>query len=577
MLIPITPSFNYEHIYIYTYSLHFHCKIWRNTPNSLIDFESDENVSLSKTISTKGSLYQRGSTLHFIPSPLKESFTRKETTNEDKPKAVSDTQNGYFICKLCPKKDIYEIELGDTKNEVYYDIDDIPWIIVKYVFDDDNDNAAYHLHEGDLLKMGKFILKIRQIRVKGETTTIMKTMLFDTHDKNISKYEEEDLSRNILNNNNNHKETHDCLFKEASFIKNSNLLLLNQKTKEEQQNYSIDYRIEDKPTCRICLSDEYDDFNPLINPCKCSGTMKYLHLNCLKQLMQSKVTKVIGKAVTVLTFKTLDCDICKSPFPENIKIKNRVYTVIDLNRPANNYVIIEGIVKETPDIKLIFVISFKDKQQYIKIGRASDADVRLSDISVSRSHACLYVYNGNCLLRDTKSKFGTLVSAGHKLCVIPGKPLYIQKGNYFMKFMLKLKLCSFCACYKPKHLPYKNYNSYLKTVKHCKYQLKDVPNFLWTDTQIVNGYEDLDISSIKKENEIQRFQSNNLQNNSLLNQISSVHFRNNKQQSNNEEGNNRTNNVNGNVNGNNGSSSNNGVNCDTKNVTRKITLNNQNK
>jgi hypothetical protein len=100
---------------------------------------------------------------------------------------------------------------------------------------------------------------------------------------------------------------------------------------------------------------------------------------------------------------------------------------------------------------------------------------------------------------------------------------------------------------------------------------------LWTDTQIVNGYEDLDISSIKKENEIQRFQSNNLQNNSLLNQISSVHFRNNKQQSNNEEGNNRTNNVNGNVNGNNGSSSNNGVNCDTKNVTRKITLNNQNK
>ena len=38
------------------------------------------------------------------------------------------------------------------------------------------------------------------------------------------------------------------------------------------------------PICRICLSEEGDDqrnINPLFSPCKCAGTMKYIHLNCL--------------------------------------------------------------------------------------------------------------------------------------------------------------------------------------------------------------------------------------------------------------------------------------------------------
>lgn len=34
--------------------------------------------------------------------------------------------------------------------------------------------------------------------------------------------------------------------------------------------------------CKICLLDENDETNPLINPCKCSGSMKYIHMECLK-------------------------------------------------------------------------------------------------------------------------------------------------------------------------------------------------------------------------------------------------------------------------------------------------------
>ena len=140
--------------------MQINCKIWQNTPNSLIDFESDENVSLSIQIDKKGSLYKKGAKLNLVSS-FDELITKQNSTNinngQDDPKCSNGS--GLFICKIFPRKDIYEIELNDLKKDEAYDIDDIPWIISRYVFENENDHG-YHIHEGDLLKLGKFILKV---------------------------------------------------------------------------------------------------------------------------------------------------------------------------------------------------------------------------------------------------------------------------------------------------------------------------------------------------------------------------------------------------------------------------------
>ena len=477
-------------------------------------------MSLSTTIRKKGILYKKNSLLNFVPCD-NDIHKQKTCTASDKEhnEAVGNSQHGTFICKIVPQKDIFEIELNDAKNEQAYDIDDIPWIISRYVFSETSDRG-YRIHEGDLLKLGKFILKIRQIRLQRET--LLGTMI--DKERN-TKYEDEDLSRNAIN-----PKDIDCI--KESILK-GNILVLNQQKsiKEYNNNKALQLQdgnqmlssnnkpnsevnennnvasnnntnnpsnkntfLQEKPTCRICLGDEHDDINPLINPCKCSGTMKYLHLDCLKQLINSKVQKKVSERVTVLTFKTLECDICKSLFPENVKIKNTIYTIIDLNRPQTNYIIIEGIVKESPDTKSIFVISFKEDKP-IKVGRASDADLRLSDISVSRAHAQLTLFNNHLVLIDTKSKFGTLVNAGNNLCVLPNKPLAVQKGNIFLKFNLKLTFCALLSCYRPRCLPYANYNSFFDSTVNNKCQIKDVPNFLWTDTQIVSEFEGYNVQN----------------------------------------------------------------------------------
>ena len=53
---------------------------------------------------------------------------------------------------------------------------------------------------------------------------------------------------------------------------------------------------EDKLTCRICLSED-EPGNPLISPCKCSGTMRFIHASCLQEWLESKKHKKETKNV----------------------------------------------------------------------------------------------------------------------------------------------------------------------------------------------------------------------------------------------------------------------------------------
>ena len=487
-----------------------------------------------------------------------------------------------FLCKIEPKKDLYEIKMTENENinnNELYDIDNIPWIISRYVFDNQWEHG-YKMHEGDLFKLGKYILKVREIRLKKEN--LLKTMIesnqktykenegdisnnnmlppkinincynsnlrlnnnnsinnynndnnnynsnFNNSNNNNNSYNNENSNINDNGNNNNqnlgnlnpHKKDYACslnnendnnhmrinsLLDLSSFHsseeqksfhqKNSNILNINKfssNNSENQKNEKNDKRnsIAYKPTCRICLSEEYTEINPLINPCKCAGTMKYLHLDCLRQLIKSKIVKMVNENTTVLTFKSLSCDICKSLFPENIKIKKKIYNIIDLERPNNEYLILDGLIKESPEQKSIFLINFKEPYKTIKIGRASDADVRLGDISVSRAHAQINLYKGYLLLNDTKSKFGTLINAGNFFCVLHNRPFSVQKGNIFLKFLMKMKLCRILTCYKPSKVEFDSYNSFFDSVEGMKCQIKDINNFIRTDTQEVSEYEE---------------------------------------------------------------------------------------
>lgn len=72
--------------------------------------------------------------------------------------------------------------------------------------------------------------------------------------------------------------------------------------------------------CRICLGEEEDDnSNPMISPCKCDGTMRNIHMKCLKEWLNSKKLVYNGDRVKSYFWKALECELCKVPFEHKLK------------------------------------------------------------------------------------------------------------------------------------------------------------------------------------------------------------------------------------------------------------------
>ena len=77
------------------------------------------------------------------------------------------------------------------------------------------------------------------------------------------------------------------------------------------------------------------------------------------------------------------------------------------------------------NIRIVHVISMLDRN-YIKVGRGHDADIRVTDISVSRLHARISQGpEGDFFVEDNKSKFGTLLQVRQPVRLMK------DKQNYF--------------------------------------------------------------------------------------------------------------------------------------------------
>lgn len=65
--------------------------------------------------------------------------------------------------------------------------------------------------------------------------------------------------------------------------------------------------------CRICLSEEEMPDHELISPCKCTGSMRYIGLSCLKEWLAGKRHCKETPIVNSYIWKNLECEICKHP------------------------------------------------------------------------------------------------------------------------------------------------------------------------------------------------------------------------------------------------------------------------
>ncbi|CAI2387164.1 unnamed protein product [Moneuplotes crassus] len=190
-------------------------------------------------------------------------------------------------------------------------------------------------------------------------------------------------------------------------------------TGRDSMDSSLNKTSSKKNSCRVCLESQNTEDDPLVHLCNCTGSVKFIHYQCLLQWIESQRDVTHHKFYSLYKWKTLSCEICKSKFDDEKLIALTGKSMFEYDFPETDpYLALEGIKEkeiERTYAKIIFLIKFVDNKHKLLLGRASDADVKIKDIQISRFHTYFHlVYNKKGVpeiwLEDLASRFGTLIS-----------------------------------------------------------------------------------------------------------------------------------------------------------------------
>jgi len=139
----------------------------------------------------------------------------------------------------------------------------------------------------------------------------------------------------------------------------------------------------------------------------------------------------------VLTYcwKALDCELCKFKFPDIIKSRTgKTIKIMSYDRPEKDFLILESVTSQ--NIKIIHSIDMDAKDE-VRIGRGHDCQIRITDISVSRMHAFIKkTANGDYVVEDNQSKFGTLVLVRKPLMLSKKQVNVLQAGRTMLEVQI---------------------------------------------------------------------------------------------------------------------------------------------
>lgn len=179
--------------------------------------------------------------------------------------------------------------------------------------------------------------------------------------------------------------------------------------------------LESGEVCRICLDDEDTTTvgaeNPFITPCGCQGSMRFIHVKCVREWLDGKKQSQKLDGVYSYYWEELSCELCKEP----LKLRNVVsikspdggfrytkeYFLLNYKIPVDKkYMVLESDVNCLS--KAIHVVDFDFKREY-NVGRRVTNDITVSDISVSRAQSKIKLRKDKVYVEDLDSKFGTFV------------------------------------------------------------------------------------------------------------------------------------------------------------------------
>ena len=460
--------------------------LWEKNSSTLVQFsEEDYFLKNSFTVQNSIKLYKDLTFNRTIIENLNEENSKYKDGNYRLLGNIINEKGKYFFVPLL-------IELGNDRENT----NDVAWLIYNTKANPEI-NQSYILKEGDIIKMGNAIFQIKMIQIN-ENDEEANGKINELGSNNNTLIISGSANQSLILNKNYANENLNITAKKIN-VKNNKNIRIEKKYNSMKVPESNEYQklpnekdiISKKTTnkiCRICYQEEDDILlNPLIRPCKCSGSMRYIHLKCLLHWLKSRTSnsQIINHSndnfnAYFLNQRT-ECELCKQLFPDYIKHNNIKYCLIDFDyaqenkikgsnnnaqnyvntnmdnninqnshknkEEKNNFIILDTIFPLTDNNKYRYIVKF-DENNEMRIGRGLDNQLVLNEITVSRSHCLLKLEKNKygkfeIKMQDESSKFGTLILVqSNKVEIIKGKPLHIQISNihFIIQYKKNIKL-----------------------------------------------------------------------------------------------------------------------------------------
>ncbi|KAM6200605.1 E3 ubiquitin-protein ligase MARCHF7 isoform 2-T2 [Sarcoramphus papa] len=130
---------------------------------------------------------------------------------------------------------------------------------------------------------------------------------------------------------------------------------------------------EEGDLCRICQMSSASSDNLLIEPCKCTGSLQYVHQECMKKWLQSKINS--GSSLEAVT----TCELCK----EKLHLNLEDFDIHELYRAhANEQADYEFI---SSGLYLVVLLHLCEQRFSDMLGTASEASTRVRFINLART------------------------------------------------------------------------------------------------------------------------------------------------------------------------------------------------
>ncbi|OCT63513.1 hypothetical protein XELAEV_18044612mg [Xenopus laevis] len=147
-----------------------------------------------------------------------------------------------------------------------------------------------------------------------------------------------------------------------------------EKIKQIQESLlQEDSEEEDGDLCRICQTGMTTPLNPFIEPCKCSGSLQYVHQDCMKKWLNAKINS--GSTLEGIT----TCELCK----EKLDLNLEDFDILELYRAhASERAEYEFI---SSGLYLVVLLHLCEQRFSDMLGAANEASTRVRFINLAQT------------------------------------------------------------------------------------------------------------------------------------------------------------------------------------------------